>query len=524
MSLQSELLMPQYDYHIKDLFNVFLKLGLYDKLRVKVISDNVFFKEKETDILAIGTHEDIPELIEQGYKETEYENYINTFSNAITHISEVTSYKLQEFSRVITINGIEIGIGFKDKVVNITQQNPYKLIKSIEYDFKVDDFIIDENGFVYILAGDTFIKSHIAMSFYKPDDTHDCITSIPDIENLYSIKLPNIKQLLSIDDYEIFYLDKSNKVINGKLGRKYYFIKDSQVFFNVIGNTDKTTIQVEHTHFYDWISLLGLNNFTIEDKKLSTKYTDKFMDIIKFPFNSTLNGMLNYSDFLETKDYKINKDIDFIKIEGNFNHEYKKGNFEIVLRANKTKDQSNVDVHADLIYNKECLKSVYGNTVNGIFYFCNLKFIFYKETYSTLIRIPIEIKDDYSVKVVQKYNYLDEKSLINDFDDLAKIDQFFRRNSNKHQLIETDVENGFFIIRNYIKNANERNFQKDFAVRLIEPDGSPSMLWRQIKNKDYFLKLKNYLVVKKLKPRRTEKPLLSCSTVGFSLNLKDYIK
>ena len=514
--------MPQYDYHIKELFDVILIINLYEKLSVKSVSDSIFFKEKETDILAIGTEEDIPKLKEEGYSEIEYENYTNTIINSIISMEEVTEYQMQNFDKVINISGTEVGISFKDNIVNITQQNPYKLIKSIEYDFNIDEFIIDKTGFVYILSGETFIKSHIVMRFFRPDNTHKCETPIKDVENLYKVKLPDIKKLLSVDDYNIYYLRKDNKVIKCELGRKYYFKKNGQVFFNVIGETDKLTVQVEHTHFYDWVSLFGLNNFLINGQKISTKYTDKFMNILRFPFNSTLNGMLNYSDFLENKSYKVDKDIDFIKIEGNFNHEYKKGLFEIVLRADKTNAQPNVKFHMDLMHNGECLKSISGNTVDGIAYFCNLKFIFYKESYETLIRIPFEIKDDYSVKVVSRYEYLDEKSLIDDFDDLAKIDQYFRRDSIKHQLVETDFDNGFFIIRNYIKNSKEREFNdKDFAVRFIEKDGTPSILWRQIKDRDYFLKLKNYLVTKVIKPKRTEKQLFNIERKSFKFNLND---
>ena len=520
MSLQTELLIPGYDKNIQELFNVILLLNLKERLSIKALSDNIFFKEKQTDILAISTEYDIPNLIGQGYQEIPYESYTNTIVNAVINSKEVTEYKTMNFNRTTSLSGTEIGISFKDNVVNITQQMPYKLIKSIEYDFTIKEFFIDIYGFVYILTCYTLIKSHITLNFYK-DENHDCVTKLDDIEYLYKVKLDNIKQLLYIDDYLIYYMDTNDKFIECELGRKYYFLKDGQVFFNVIDSTDKVTVQVEHTHFYDWISLLGLNNFYIDGKKISTKYTDKFKNILKFPFNSTLNGMLNYSDFTKDKSYKVDKDIDFIKIEGNFNYEYKKGLFEIVIRADKTLDQPEAKVTMELLHEGQCLKSITGNAVNGIIYFCNLKFIFYKSSYETLIRIPINVTDDYSAKMINKYQYIDENSLIDDFDYLSKIDQYFRRDSIKHQLVETDYENGHFIIRNYIKNSKERSFQKDFKVRLIEKDGTPSILWRQIKSKDYFLSFKTYSVVKTIKPKRTEKKLLNITRKKFNLNLSD---
>lgn len=518
MSLQTELLLKDFDANALEIFDTLYCIDLAQRLSIQSLSDNIFLKEKETDILAVGTKEDIPSLVEQGYEEIPYEEYTDTIINSIVHSKEVTEYKTMEFKNTLNLSDLDLSIGFKDNIVNITKQPSYELVKSIEYDFNIDKFFIDQNGFVYILTGEIFIKSHISMEFYKYVN-HQCATKLEDIKYLYKIKLNNMKQLLYVDDYYIYYIDKYNNIIECELGRKYYFIKDNQVFFNVIGNTDRVTVQVEHTHFYDWISILGLNTFYIGDNKLSTKYTKYFKNIIKFKFDSTLNGILNYSDFLTDKSYKVDKDIDFIKIEGNFNYDYKQGLYEIVVRADKTEHQPNVNVTLQLIHEGKCIKSITGNTVGGIIYFCNLKFIFYKTNYETVIRIPINVKDKYSAKIFSSYEKIDEYSMMDSFIDLSKIDQSFRRDSIKHQLIETDYENGHFIIKNYIKDSKSRNFTKDFKVRFIEKDGSPSILWRQIKDKDYFLKLKNYMVIKKIKPKKKDKPLLSCNTKTFKINL-----
>ena len=71
---------------------------------------------------------------------------------------------------------------------------------------------------------------------------------------------------------------------------------------------------------YDWLSILGLNKFEYKDKKISSHDIDSFKDIFNFKFDSTLNGLLNYKDFGSNKSYKVNKDINFIKIVGNFNY------------------------------------------------------------------------------------------------------------------------------------------------------------------------------------------------------------
>ena len=521
MSLETTVLLNGYNDNLREIFGFILKHNIYNKLSYKNISDNIFFKEKYTDMLAICSFDDIEDLINKGYQEISYEKYTNSLVNSAIKTTIVEDYTIKKYTNHLYINEEKITFSFKDNIINFNGSSPYRLIKSIEFDFNIDEFIIDEEGFVYILTGAKLIKSHISLDFYKDYLDHNCITSIDDIEKLYVIELDNPTKILNIDDYHITYI--SNGVIkNTELGRKYYFIKDNMVYFNILNDEYNVVFQVEHTHFYDWISLLGLNKFKVYGNKLSTKYTDRFLNIIKFPFDSTLNGMLNYNDFLYDKDYKINKNIDYIKILGNFNYQYEKGKYKLILKANKSLNDREVKFHIDLLRDDECLKRLTGNTVNMIMYFCNLKFIFYKYEYDLYREIEINITDDYSVKLVKEIKNTEEL-YISDFDELSKIDQFFRNKFNKHQLIETDFENGHFIIKNYIKSSKERAFTEDFKIKFIEKDGTPSMLWGQIKNKDYFLKLKNYLISKTIKPKRKEKSLLFTTTTDFKLNLSEYL-
>lgn len=521
MSLETTILLNGYNDNLKEIFGFILKHNIYNKLSYKNISDNIFFKEKYTDVLSICDFDDIGELIDKGYQEIQYENYVNSLVNSSIETKVIDDYTIKNFTNYLYVNDEKITFSFKDNVINFNGSSPYRLIKSIKFNFNIDDFIIDEDGFVYILTNSKLIKSHISLDFYKDYLDHECVTDIEDIEKIYIIELDNPTKILNIEDYYITYM--SDKVIKRtELGRKYYFIKDEQVYFNIFDYSDKVTFQVEHTHFYDWISLLGLNKFNINGNKLSTKYTDKFLNIIKFPFDSTLNGMLNYSDFLDNKNYKIDKDIDYIKILGNFNYNYEKGKYKIILKANKSFNDREVMFHIDLLKDGECLKRMSGNTVNMIMYFCNLKFIFYKYEYNSNVEIDIEITDDYSIKLVKEIKDIEDTN-ISDFYELFKIDQFFRNKFDKHQLIETDFENGHFIIKNYIKSSKERAFTEDFKIKFIEKDGTPSMLWGQIKDKDYFLKLKNYLISKTIKPKRKEKSLLFTTTTDFKLNLSEYL-
>lgn len=511
----------EYDTTLREFINIIYKNEIHRKLEIKNIFNNIFLREKGTDILGVTSIEDIEKLESKGYKKTTYDNYVNEYINASIKDEETNIYKVMVLDNTFVYQGVKYGFSFKDKTINIVTYEPYKLIYSLTYEFDIKDFYIDSEGFIYVCGNDILIKTHLMLNFYN-EYNHDCFTLTEDIESIFKVPVNNFEKLIGVDEYNIYYLSNGN-VRHITLGKKYYFYKDGEIFFNVIDKTDKITIQVEHLHMYDWISLLGLNNYRINSEKLSTKYLDDFKNIFYFPFGSNLNGLLNYSDFTIKKDYKVNLDINNIKITGNFNHKYEKGLFKIRLKANRT-SSTPVYITADLIKDNICIKRVIGNSVNDIFYFCNLKFIFYKEFYyDEFIEFEVNVTDDYSCVVVNNYNHLEEID-IQDFDWISKIDQVFRRDSNKHQLVETDYENGYFIIRNYIKDSETRAFNKDFGIRLIEKDGSPSLLWKQIKDTDYFIKMKNYLVTKIIKPRKTEKSIINTETCNFNINLANILK
>lgn len=525
MSLTTNILLSGYDYELRTILDFIFKYSIIERLRAKGISNNIFMKEKETDILYIETSNidnKIIELKDRGYQESSYDDYVNEYTNGYIKKERTDTYSLYDFNNELTVNNFKFSYSFKDNVVNFNTKAPYELFCSIEYEFNLKLFFIDNEGFVYILTDDNvFIKSHINLNFYK-EENHKCITKLEDIECLYKFKIDDVKGILYIDEFYIYYLDNDSCINKLTLGKKYYFIKDDILYYNALSEypEDKLTIQIEHLHMYDWLSLLGLNKFEYKDKKISSHDIDSFKDIFNFKFDSTLNGLLNYKNFGSNKSYKVNKDINFVKIVGNFNYKYSLGKYKIRLSVNKSSEDTEANIHIELLKDNKCLKSINGNTVGRILYFCNLKFIFYKEFYdSELIEFDVDVTDKYSVKINIIKRHIDENDNINDFNDIFRFSQSFRRDSIKHQLIETDFENGHFIIKNYIKSSKERAFTEDFKIKFIEKDGTPSMLWGQIKNKDYFLRLKNYLVQKIIKPKKHESELFYITNKEFSLDL-----
>lgn len=510
-----------YDLTLREFLNIFFSNEIYRKLEIKNIFDNVFFKEKYTDILGITTEEDIDILELKGYKKTTYDNYINEYINASIKDEITDFYKIKKLDSSFKFQGNKYGISFKDNIINIVSYEPYKLIYSLNYNLNIKDVYIDKEGFFYITSNDLLIKTHLMLNFYN-EVNHQCYMNVNDMEYIYKIPVNNLEKLLYVDDYNIYYLS-NNKVRHITLGKKYYFYKDGNIFFNVTDKTDKITVQVEHLHLYDWISLLGLNNYRINSEKISTKYLDEFKKIFYFPFGNNLNGLLNYSDFTSKKDYKVDLDINKIKIVGNFNHNYEKGLYKIRLKVNRTTDTP-VYIQSELIKDNICLKKINGNSVDDIFYFCNLKFIFYKEFYyDEFIEFEVNITDDYSSKIIDKYDVLEEID-IQDFDWISKIDQVSRINNNiKNQLIEVEYDKGNLIIKNYIISSKNRRFEKDYKIKLIDKSGNPTMIWKQLKDVPYFLKLRRFFVTKTFIPKRFENSLMECNSYNFNINLKDII-
>ena len=242
-----------------------------------------------------------------------------------------------------------------------------------------------------------------------------------------------------------------------------------------------------------------------------------------FKFDDTLNGALNYYDFYYKKDYKIDFFQAGIEVIGNFKYgHFEKGDYIINIKVMNKKYNGEFEVILDLIRDNKNLKRLVCTTVDRVIYFSNLKINFVSFDYSDdVVTLKINIKDDYSVKYARNFVELNDEIKITDFDRLIKLDQVLRNENNyKKQLIDVEFIDNFLIIKNYVKNSSKRMFESDFKIRLIENDGTPTVLWKQIKNKDYFINFNNYCVKKVIRPTRKIKPLLRSGSINFKLNLK----
>lgn len=512
---------------VKDIFGEFLKKNVYEILDLKKIKESVFLKSTNEDLLSIVEIGKEQELKNSGYEETTADEYISTLPNCVLNVCEIKNINERKFLNSISALGKEIQFKKTENKLLLIDEN-FELLLSVEYDIKkIFDFIVDEEGFVYmsLLSLDNkcvIIKSHLAFDFIKFNENFSDKIKIKDLECLFCLEVDDeIKKILSSDDEKIQYINSCGKIKEMTFGRKYYFAKNENLFFNIVDDKKyEPIIQVEHLHLYDWISILGLNKF--KDKKglkLSTKYLEKIKNIFNFKFDDTRNGALNYYDFFDKKDYKVDVFKSGIKATGNFIYNYMKGSYKISITALEVDRNDEINYYVSLVQNNKVIKNICGATVNRVMYFCNLKFEFLSYEYKQEnIEIIIDIKDEYSSKFisVSTFDIPDKNETL---ERVSVLDQVLRNeNKNKKQLLEIDYEDNHIVVKNFIKDSNDRKFDKDLKIKLIEDDGTPSLLWKQIKNKDYFLTLNEYTVKKVIRPVRKIKGLLKTTSSNFKIN------
>ena len=512
---------------IKNIFGEFLKKNVSEILDLKKIKESVFLKSTCDDLLSIVAMEKEQELKDSGYEETTADKYISTLPNCISKILKIKQIKNKNFKNNISILGKQINFKINGNNLLLIDEN-FELLLSVEYDVKkIIDFVVDIEGFVYMSLIDLndkymILKTHLAFDFIKHNENFEEKIKIVDTEYLFYLEIKEeIKKILSTEDEKIQFINSNSEIKEIEFGRKYYFAKNENLFFNIMDDKKyEPLIQVEHLHLYDWISILGLNEFKDKDGlKLNTKYLEKIKNILNFKFDDTRNGTLNYYDFFDEKDYKVDMLESGIRAIGNFVYKYIKGTFKLSVIALDVNKNDEIDYYVSLIQNGNVIKDIRGTTVNRLMYFCNIKFEFISYDYNAdEINIDLNIKDEYSAKFLSVAT-IDSFNENESLERAITIDQILRNeNKNKKQLLEIDYEDNYLVVKNFIKNSTDRKFDKDLKIKLIEDDGTPTLLWKQIKNKDYFLTLNEYTVEKTIRPVRKIKSLLKTESRNFKIN------
>lgn len=377
--------------NIKKLIQILILPQVFNFYKIKNIKDNIFFKEKNTDIVHTlsNTENTINVLTNQYYDKTSMDEY-NTCGYNYCELSETKDYFKNIKSDYIT----ELNINAKGHEIQMSwfiDDNFivfYGLAGESEkyfYHFNesliIKDFKIDKDNFCHILyetnLNTYYAKSHMFLPFAKLNTSNQFFNEEYLLENIKLNVTAN--EIIKRDSDKLYCYDSEYNPIIYYLSKRYFFEFNGLIYFNhsdiydfLKGAIIDKYIQLNNINLYNYLSLLGLNEFkTKRNMKISSLELNMFNKVFRNRFNNTLNGGINFFDAKNIdldKDYKVNINDEYFSINGNF--------------IADTKGLFAIKIIDDICYlyrvhenNEELIDSIkiYSNT----FYFHNLKF-FYK--------------------------------------------------------------------------------------------------------------------------------------------------
>jgi hypothetical protein len=423
--------------NIKKIMQALIEGSIYSLSYVENIDDNIAFKEVGTDLVSTIAINSSSETIfeKNSYGKTTIERYNYEHYNTALEITPVPYYEEKEtdFIEELVLNckGIKKFISWfiQDNFIVFYNQegNGSEYFYEIDEEYQLYDFKIDSNYFVYMIlgkGGKTYlVKTHLGLPFLELNK-NECVLNEEKL--FFKIEIEQSStQLLYKKNNEFIFSDDEYNITQVKFGKKYYFEYNDKYYFNNIENLSlfkdsliDTDIQLNNLNMYNYLSFLGLNDYQIKNRKISTNEMDTFLNLFKNKFDNTVNGGLNYFNtkvfnddtidnlsILRTnnqnkKDYLVNINDTYFNINGNFVYGYKKGNYKIEI----TSDTCSLYqlLGSDYVFEK----SIKFDSINS-FYFCNLKFEY--KRYNTLdktITYYISSNDGYTFvnKQIEAYS------------------------------------------------------------------------------------------------------------------------
>lgn len=371
--------------------------------RLYTLRSNYSFKEKGTDLLIkMYNSKSARDLLEtHGYKKTTMEKYNYENFNSIESDIKENCIKKEYDSFVDFVELFSKDVekkymyNFKDNYVIFT---PTISNSPTEYyfDFKgyeVVDFKIDKDYFVFMIlkkdGEQRLVISHLGKEFvrYNEDD------SKLDLDSCFNnIVISNdIRSLEYYCDNEFWFLKEDLSIVKLTMNKKYYFEDKEFIYFNHVGDLFKYKehfLEEKQNNFlnmYNVINFIGLNEFKLGNRKISTRENPLFLDLFNNKFDNTLNGGLNYFNSLPNfmldgdkvvrpylKDYHISNSDEYYSIVGNFKYgNFKKGEYKIVIEEHKVSLLKKIKGRYTMV---ETVKIPSYKE----FFFCNLYFQFKK--------------------------------------------------------------------------------------------------------------------------------------------------
>ena len=470
---------------LKNLFSEFSNVDSENLNKIIQIKNDLFFENKYNDLLTkLNNKKQVIKLLNKyGYEQINKKNYpfaeknfaggekiFNGIFNEINFVDKI-KIKNEEFSYFVE----------KDCLILYNENNNSRYFFNLE-NIKIRDLKIDKYNFIYILYNyknkQYITKTHFAKVFSKYNEQKSGFNIK---ETFYTILLEDDKdkfysEIININFNNIYLI--RDKIYSKELYSKYYFIDEENIYFNHQGELENyksyflETIQVEFNNIYNYLNFLGLNDFKIKNRKISTYETETFKDLFANKFDNTFNGSTNYflvknhyenpEVFKLKPDYHFNYKDDFFAINGNFCYKMQKGNFKIIIKEN------NISLYKKQSKSYLFLESITLDKEIQEFYFYQLRFQL----------IDYEMPKYYELKFEIKDNYIFKQQLINKNFDSLHIDKeninYFLSKENINKLFSRSFKNNSIIFWNlfdwkknkYIYNSIKETLKANYVFDL----------------------------------------------------------
>ena len=528
--------------NIKKFFGEIIKFEPKILNQLEIIKKGVFLEEENFDFIGNTEKKEDIKLDEKGYEETSADNFHLEPYNAanVTKVNEVKNHKLFNKTIKFLSNTKEELLIFEKQENNIfvfknNKKNLFLEIKCING--KLIDFGFCNNNFLYILYEYEnqlcLLKTHKTYSFFIEHDEEISTLDLLNCEYFFNIKNITYKEkvtdtteefidiknskLFSDSKNNIFLLNRTNKYKVNPI-KKYYCFKDGLYFYNktkdVSGqfNGIKNFKQIEHLFLYELVKMFGLENFKTTNirsytnnlSNISSENNTEIKNLFKFKFDNTLNGLINFFNFSETKsNFYVNIDNGKIICKGNIYNETinKSQNKYDNNRDNKRGDYKITIKILEKVFGKEdiikCIVRLHKKTNEGIYeiidskklfssksfdeltrslFYSNLEFYFYNFEYQKDEEFEILFKYNYDpeIKFIEAETFVENKIIPGIQDIKYKVHNpkgIVINNKQKHDNLDFKIEGNHLLFKNIElnndKKLNSKLKKENFKIPLI---------------------------------------------------------
>lgn len=341
--------------------------------------------------------------------------------------------------------------------------------------------------------------------------------------------------LISDSKNNIFLINKTNKYKVNPI-KKYYCYKDGVYFYNKTKETNRYFYynenfkQIEHLFLYELIKMFGLENFKTKNLCNDTKYLSKISsennseikNLFKFKFDNTLNGVINFFDFSETKsNLHININNGKFICKGNFfngffnDANYQHANYKITIKILEQVKTKYEQIKFQVLFSKLNNEGIYNvidsktllscKSFDGLMrslFYSNLEFYFYNFQYSEneTFDIILNYKNQPEIKFLETETYVENKIIPGIQDIKYKVHNpkgIVINNKKLNDNLDFKIEGDNLLFKNIeLSTANKINSklnQDNFKIPLIINGKATNTLKTLNKSESFYVEYEKLL-------------------------------